>query len=325
MSYQISVLDKSPVAEGASPEQALRNSLQLAQRAEQLGYHRYWFAEHHAAPTLASPAPEVLAAWVLAQTRRIRIGSGGVMLRHYAPYKVAENFNLLAALAPGRVDLGVGKAPGGLPASTASLAAGRPPFTDFDQQLRDLEGYLSGAETEAQARPVPQQAPERFLLGASPQSAQQAAELCWRFVYAAHFDGDPKHIEAAFDAYRTVSTQPPLLATVAFAAPTAEAAARHIGALRVYKLHLGPGQTVNLPSPEAAAEYARQVGVADFRIEETRPSVLSGDAQHVRDELDALHRRFGVGEFVLDAPVADLDARLTSLELLSPAPRAAVA
>ncbi|MDG9988932.1 LLM class flavin-dependent oxidoreductase, partial [Stenotrophomonas sp. GD04024] len=99
MSYLISVLDKSPVAEGASPEQALRHSLQLAQRAEQLGYHRYWFAEHHAAPTLASPAPEVLAAWVLAQTRRIRIGSGGVMLRHYAPYKVAENFNLLAALA----------------------------------------------------------------------------------------------------------------------------------------------------------------------------------------------------------------------------------
>ncbi|KAG1392931.1 hypothetical protein G6F59_014483 [Rhizopus arrhizus] len=176
------------------------------------------------------------------------------MLRHYAPYKVAENFNLLAALAPGRVDLGVGKAPGGLPASTAALAAGRPGFADFDQQLRDLEGYLSGAEGEALARPLPQQAPERFLLGASPQSAKQAAELGWRFVYAAHFDGDPKHIEPAFEAYRSASTQPPLLATVAFAAPTTEAAARHIGALRVYKLHLGPGQTVNLPSPEAAAE-----------------------------------------------------------------------
>lgn len=331
MSYLISVLDKSPVAEGAGAEQALRNSLQLAQRAEQLGYHRYWFAEHHAAPTLASPAPEVLAAWVLAQTQRIRIGSGGVMLRHYAPYKVAENFNLLAALAPGRVDLGVGKAPGGLPASTAALAAGRPAFADFDQQLRDLEGFLSGslaedhAHANAQARPVPQVAAERFLLGASPQSARQAAELGWRFVYAAHFDGDPKHIEAAFEAYRAVSTQPPLLATVAFAAPTSEAAARHVGALRVYKLHLGPGQTVNLPSPDAAAEYARQVGVTDFRIEETRPSVLSGDAQQVRGELDALHRRFGVGEFILDAPVADLDARLASLELLSPAPRAAVA
>ena len=331
MSYLTSVLDKSPVADGASAEQALRNSLQLAQRAEQLGYHRYWFAEHHAAPTLAGPAPEVLAAWVLAQTRHIRIGSGGVMLRHYAPYKVAETFNLLAALAPGRVDLGVGKAPGGLPASTAALAAGRAPFTDFAQQLRDLEGFLSGAPgqghapADVQARPTPQQAPERFLLGASPQSARQAAELGWRFVYAAHFDGDPAHIEAAFNAYRVVSAQPPLLATVAFAAPTAEAAARHIGALRVYKLHLGPGQTVNLPSAEAAAEYARQVGVSDFRIEETRPSVLAGDAQQVRSALDALHRRFGVGEFILDAPVADLDARLTSLELLSPAPRAAVA
>ena len=207
MSYLISVLDKSPVADGASPEQALRNSLLLAQRAEQLGYHRYWFAEHHAAPTLASPAPEVLAAGAGADPaypHRQRRG-------HAAPlraYKVAENFNLLAALAPGRVDLGVGKAPGGLPASTAALAAGRPAFADFDQQLRDLEGYLSGAESEVLARPVPQQAPERFLLGASPQSARQAAALGWRFVYAAHFDGDPKHIEAAFDAYRSAATQP---------------------------------------------------------------------------------------------------------------------
>ena len=154
----------------------------------------------------------------------------------------------------------MGKAPGGLPASTAALAAGRPAFADFDHQLRDLEGYLSGAEADVLARPIPQQAPERFLLGASPQSARQAAELGWRFVYAAHFDGDPKHIEAAFDAYRSVASQPPLLATVALAAPTAEAASRHIGALRVYKLHLGPGQAVNLPSAEAAAEYARQVG-----------------------------------------------------------------
>ncbi|WDS36620.1 LLM class flavin-dependent oxidoreductase [Pseudoxanthomonas sp.] len=331
MSYLISVLDKSPVAEGGTPEQALRNSLRLAQHAERLGYHRYWFAEHHATPQLASPAPEVLVAWVLAQTRRIRVGTGGVMLRHYAPYKVAETFNLLASLAPGRVDLGIGKAPGGLPASTAALAAGRAPVGDFDRQLHDLEGFISGAlpsdhpHAAAQARPTPQLQPERFLLGASPQSAQVAAELGWRFVYAAHFDGDPLHIEAAFDAYRKVSNQSPLLATVAFAAPTSEAAARHLGALRIYKLHLGPGQAVNLPSPEAAAEYARQVGVHDYRIEETHPSVLSGDAHHVRSALDDLHRRFGVEEFVLDAPVADIDARLTSLELLSPAPRAAVA
>ena len=127
MSYLTSVLDKSPIRDGGTPEQALRDSLRLAQHAEHLGYHRYWFAEHHATPQLASPAPEVLAAWVLAQTARIRVGTGGVMLRHYAPYKVAETFNLLASLAPGRVDLGIGKAPGGLPASTAALAAWRTP------------------------------------------------------------------------------------------------------------------------------------------------------------------------------------------------------
>ncbi len=331
MSYLISVLDKSPIAEGATPELALRSSVRLAQHAERLGYHRYWFAEHHATPQLASPAPEILAAWVLAQTRKIRVGTGGVMLRHYAPYKVAEVFNLLSCLAPGRVDLGVGKAPGGLPASSAALAAGRPPVGEFEQQLRDLEGFISQhlpsahAHAAAQARPTPQLPPDRFLLGASPESAQLAAELGWRFVYAAHFDGDPAHIERAFDAYRAGSSESPLLAVVAFAAATAEAASHHVGALRLYKLHLGPGQTVNLPSPEAADEYARQVGVSDYRIEETRPSVLSGDAAYVRGQLDLLHRRFGVDEFVIDAPVPDFDARLTSLELLSPAPRAAVA
>lgn len=331
MSYLISVLDKSPVREGGTAEQALRDSLRLALHAEHLGYHRYWFAEHHAAPQLASPAPEVLAAWVLAQTRRIRVGTGGVMLRHYAPYKVAETFNLLASLAPGRVDLGVGKAPGGLPASTAALAAGRPPAGPFEQQLHDLEGFLSGTlavdhpHANAQARPLPQTGPARFLLGASAQSARLAGELGWGFVYAAHFDGDPRSIETAFNAYSEVSSQAPLLATVAFAARSADAAAAQLGALRIYKLHLGPGQTVNLPSAEAAAEYARQVGVVDYRIEETHPSVLSGDGHQVRRALDELHQRFGVGEFILDAPVADVDARLTSLELLSPAPRAAVA
>ncbi len=333
MAYLISILDKSYIPEGGNAAQALRDSVALAQRAEQLGYHRYWFAEHHAAPQLASPAPEVLAAFVLAQTQRIRVGTGGVMLRHYAPYKVAEVFNLLANLAPDRVDLGVGKAPGGLLASTRALAYGRAEGTlDFTEQLTDLEGFLSDTlpaahrHADAVATPRPERGPQRFLLGASPESAELAARLGWRFVYAGHFDGDHAHIERAFDAYRRASTLSPLLAVVAFAANTAEAATRHVSALRVYKLHLGPGQTVNLGSPEQAAEYARQAGVAEYRLEETRPSVLSGDADYVRGQLDLLHRRFGVEEFVLDAPVADVQARLTSLQLLAPtAPPARVA
>lgn len=112
MSWRISILDKSPIAENETAADALARTLALAQQAENLGYHRFWIAEHHNTPQLASPSPELLIAWILGQTTRIRVGSGGVMLQHYSPYKVAENFNVLAALAPGRVDLGVGKAPG---------------------------------------------------------------------------------------------------------------------------------------------------------------------------------------------------------------------
>jgi luciferase family oxidoreductase group 1 len=333
MPYHLSILDKSYIPEGGNAAQALRDSLALAQQAERLGYHRYWFAEHHSAPPLASSAPEVLAAFVLAQTSRIRIGTGGVMLRHYAPYKVAEVFNLLANLAPGRVDLGVGKAPGGLLASTRALAHGREHTPDFTEQLTDLDGFLSNAlpeghrHADASATPLPAQGqgPQRFLLGASPESAELAARLGWRFVYAGHFDGDHAHIERAFAAYQRASSLTPLLAVVAFAARSSEEATRQLSALRIHKLHLGPGQTVNLPSPELAAEYARQAGVSDYRIEETHPSVLAGDADYVRGQLDLLHRRFGVEEFVLDAPVADHQARLASLELLAPAPRAAAA
>jgi len=106
MSWRISILDKSPVAEHETAADALARTLALAQQAETLGYHRFWIAEHHNTPQLASPSPELLIAWILGQTKRIRVGSGGVMLQHYSPYKVAENFNVLAAIAPGRVDLG---------------------------------------------------------------------------------------------------------------------------------------------------------------------------------------------------------------------------
>ena len=121
MPYAISLLDKSPVAEGTSAAEALQTSVAFAQAAERLGYHRIWLAEHHGTPQLASSAPEIVVAHLLAATRRIRIGTGGVLLQHYSPFKVAEVFGLLASLAPGRVDLGIGKAPGGLPYGTKAL------------------------------------------------------------------------------------------------------------------------------------------------------------------------------------------------------------
>jgi luciferase family oxidoreductase group 1 len=325
MSYRLSILDKSLIPEGADAATALRNTLALAVRAEELNYHRYWFAEHHGVVQLASSAPEVLASFVLARTKRIRVGSGGVMLRHYAPYKVAEAFNTLAALAPGRVDLGVGKAPGGLPPSTRALRSGRGigPDPDFDTQLEELDGFLSGVLPEAHPladvvlSPRPPSGPERILLGASIDSAELAGRLGWQFCYAGQFDGNPEHVTRAFDAYRLSGGVNPLLAVVAFASETREEAARRVGALRLYNVRLDNGQTVNVPSLEFAAEYARQAGAADYTLEEMRPSVVYGTAEEVHEELEALQRRYGVEEFVIDSPVADFAARLASVELIA--------
>jgi luciferase family oxidoreductase group 1 len=196
MSYRISILDKSPLADGETASQALARTLTLAQQADAWGYHRFWIAEHHNTPQLASPSPEVVIGWLLGQTQRIRIGSGGVMLQHYSPYKVAENFNLLASLAPGRVDLGVGKAPGGLPHSTRALQQGVDPQQkgSFADQLAQLDNWLSLTRAESAdavlATPVPPQRPDGFLLGASLESAELAAQLDWNFVFAAHLKGD---------------------------------------------------------------------------------------------------------------------------------------
>lgn len=158
MAYALSILEKSPIADGESAAQALARTLHLAQQAERWGYRRFWLAEHHNTPQLACPSPEVLIGYLLGQTSRIRIGSGGVMLQHYSAYKVAENFNLLAALAPGRVDLGVGKAPGGLPLATQALQAAhdRQHKPAFPQQLSQLTAYLNDdAEPGLSATPLP--------------------------------------------------------------------------------------------------------------------------------------------------------------------------
>ncbi|MES2610215.1 MAG: LLM class flavin-dependent oxidoreductase [Pseudomonadota bacterium] len=325
MSYALSLLDKSPVPEGATAAQALQRTVALAQRAEQLGYRRFWVAEHHGNPGLASSAPEVLVAHLLARTARIRVGSGGVMLQHYSPFKVAEAFKLLAALSPGRVDLGVGKAPGGLPLSTRALQATRDPAhkADFAAQLAELDAFVSNTLAAdhplagAVALPEPPSLPERFLLGGSPDSAALAARHGWQFVYAGHFNGDPVNIERSLQVYREAAGRAPLLALYALVADTQEEAERLVGALRVFKLHLSTGQSVNLPTEKAAAEFARQAGVSDYRLEETRPHVIAGSQAFVRHALDALAERYGIEEFVVDTPVTGFAERLASVELLA--------
>ncbi|WP_322015571.1 LLM class flavin-dependent oxidoreductase [Paraburkholderia sp. J12] len=331
MSWSLSILDKSPIAEGASAHEALQFTVKLAQRAEALGYRRYWIAEHHGAPGLASSAPEIVVSHLLARTLRIRVGSGGVMLQHYSPFKVAETFRVLASLAPGRVDLGVGKAPGGLPLTTRALQwfHDKTKKPDFAHQLAELDAFLKwGVEEDhplagAVALPTPPEAPERVLLGGSVESARLAAQHGWQFCYAGHFNGDEANIGRSIEAYCEATGNAPLLALYAFVGETREQARRHVGALRIFKLQLATGQSVNLPSPEAAAEFARQTGVSDYRLDELHPHVIAGTADEVRAELDVLHERFGVEEFVIDTPVADYALRLASFERLAGAAQTA--
>ncbi|OCO99924.1 MULTISPECIES: MsnO8 family LLM class oxidoreductase [unclassified Ensifer] len=323
MSYLLSLLDKSPLDEGQTATEALQATIRLAVRAEEWGYHRFWVAEHHNMSSLASSAPETLMSYLLARTSKIRIGSGGVMLQHYSAYKVAETFNLLASLAPSRVDLGVGKAPGGFPLSTRALQAGIDPALrpSFAEQLADLNRYLLGAATQSEllATPLPPVAPERFLLGASVDSAVLAAEKGWKLVFAGHLNGDPDNLQKTFDAYeRATGGKRPLLAlAAAFAADSEQRARERVAGLKIFKVLFGNGQSVNVGSEEQAAEYARQAGFADYRVEEKNPSVLHGTARQVRQELDDLHRRYGVKEFVIDTPSVGATERFASIELIA--------
>lgn len=321
MAYFLSLLDKSPIEDGKDAVFALQATTKLAERAEELGYHRFWVAEHHDSDLVASSAPEVLIAHLLARTSRIRIGSGGVMLQHYSAYKVAESFNLLAALAPGRVDLGVGKAPGGLPNSTRALqrGAGEIVRPDFEEQLTDLTRYLSDdvSEREPHATPVPPQAPERFLLGASVESALLAASKGWQLVFAGQLNGDQQNLQRTFAAYaEATGGAVPILALAAFAAESEQHARERVSGLRIVKVHLPNGQSVNVGNHDQAAEFARQAGFDTYRSEEKVPAILHGTARQVRQQLEELHQNYGVKEFILDTPALPAAERLASIELL---------
>lgn len=331
--YKLSLLDKSPIAEGGDAYAAVETSLAYAQAADDAGYSRIWYAEHHGSNALASTAPEIFSAFILARTNRIRVGSGGVLLQHYSPYKVAESFKLLSALAPGRVDIGIGKSPGGLPIDTRALQSeiGPSGLREFEEKLEELDAFLDDGVSEghglhgAKARPEVRVGPERFLLGASAQSASVAARLGWGFCYAGHHNADPAPLRAAIAVYREATGRAPTLAVNAHIGTTEAAASALISKLSIFRVIFEDGHSVNLPSEDAAREYARQYGRSDYRLEEKHPHVLAGTASRVRAELDCLHRDYGITEFIIDSPVASADARLSSIELLAGAYQALAA
>lgn len=324
MSYELSILDKCPVNEGETSQQALFNTVELARTAEQWGYKRFWIAEHHNTSTLASPAPEIMIAWVLAHTQKIKVGSGGVMLQHYSPYKVAENFNLLASLAPGRVELGIGKAPGGFPLSTRALQAGKDPASQgtFSEQLTLLDQYLHPTPSADPAErllatPLPVHAAQPYLLGASRDSAQLAATLGWQFVFAAHLNGDKNILSQFIHFWKQHSQQPVIVALQVIVSEDAQQAKKQAQTLQLWQVTLQNGQHVTVGSEAQAETFSRQSDVPVVAVARKPTTVLAGSPSQVLSALDDLHQQFAIDEFMLDIPVTDPQDRRETVRLLA--------
>lgn len=330
MAITISVLDQSPIYPGETAAEAFAHTALLAQKSEELGFRRFWVSEHHDSEHVAGSSPEVLISYLLAKTKTIRIGSGGVMLQHYSPYKVAENFNVLASLAPGRVDLGIGRAPGGLPRSTQALQRGAQDQATLTEKIVELGKYVHNRLEEGhplsglRAAPLPETAPDLYVLGASVGSAEIAAGLGLPYVFSLFINGDESVALEAIRTYRSTfnssyGTEPQIIVALSvIVADTEEEAAELVGPHKLVKIHLESGKTLTLGTREQAEEFGRQAN-EPYRIEEQEPFITKGTKESVREKLLELHQASGVDEFVVTSNIQPFDKRIRSFELLSEA------
>lgn len=331
MSVTLSVLDLSPVSGDGSQAQAVRDTIEVAKAAERLGYHRFWVAEHHNIGTLSSPAPEILIAALTQATRTIRLGSGGVMLVNYSPLKVAEVFMELEALAPGRIDLGVGRALGTDSRTGAALrSAGSEAFPQYFALLNAWLLDASGREPISEAHPAHDihaspsgpSHPDLFMLTSSPESADFAGRAGVGMVFAefiARTDGTPS-VEAYRAAFEpSVFREAPCaaIATVALAAETNEEAQRLAAPMRASNLATLFNQRRRFRSiPEAQAFLAEHAD--DPRLEGVMARGIVGDAPTVRAGLAAKAESTGADELFVMAVGPTLETRIRSLELIKP-------
>ena len=329
MPIPLSVLDQSPIGVGESAADAIAHSVALAKRCDELGYRRYWVAEHHASDRLASSSPEILITKLAAETRRIRVGSGGVMLSHYSPYKVAENFRLLEVLYPGRIDLGVGRAPGSDGLTAAALAYGNPLGIEYyPAKVKDLVAFVSGAPplTEAfrnlQATPKAATAPEVWMLGSSFDSAAYAARFGLAYSHA-HFIA-PQPAVAALRQYREAFAPEHLqapYASVGVFAIVAEDEERAEGFLRLREL-TRMRQDRGVRGPRPTLEDALSYPFTEEQLEHMRgrrSRQIVGTAQFVKEGIETLAAESGADEVVVLTITPTFADRLRSYELLADA------
>lgn len=325
----LSVLDLAPVATGATVAEALTSTTELARQVEALGFHRMWVAEHHNMPGVASSAPPVLLAHLAASTSRLRLGSGGVMLPNHAPLVVAEQFGTLEALHPGRIDLGIGRAPGTDPRTAAALRRSPAGLAeeDFPRQLAELISFFDGrwpdGDPMAAVTAVPGrgQQPALWLLGSSGYSAQVAGMLGWPFAFAHHFS--PANTLPALELYRsafrasTTLPQPYAMVAVSVTCADTERRARELAQPAALSfLRLRSGHPTTLPTPAETADFRPSAEERRF-LEDRLASQVIGSPERVAEELTALLGRTEADELMITTTTFDPADRRRSFDLVA--------
>jgi luciferase family oxidoreductase group 1 len=325
--FTLSVLDQSPVPEGSTPGDALRNTIDLACLADRLGYRRYWLAEHHGTPGLACASPEAIIGPVAAATSRLRVGSGGVMLPHYSPLKVAETFSMLSGLFPGRIDLGIGRAAGTSAAVAFALQRDRRQAApdDFRDQLDELLGYFANRAPSTgpfrQHLSTKFESPEAWLLGSSPQSAVWAAELGLPYVFADFINPNGAQMAEWYrENFHLAEGRPAPrvgVAVWAICAETDEEALRLSASFRMMMLLLYRGKLIPVPPVERALAFLAQEG--DLRQLPVGRRIITGTPDCVRASLEGVAAEYGADEVFVVNILYDHAARRRSYELIAEA------
>jgi luciferase family oxidoreductase group 1 len=305
------VLDTSPIVRGSTAREALRNTLDLALLAEELGFHRYWVPEHHSMRGVASSAPAVVVGRIAAATERIRVGAGGVLLPNHAPIVVAEQFGTLEAFHPGRIDLGLGRALGG-PQHAVDVVRSERERTakSFEEQVAELMRYFTVAGDRLRAVPAVGNLPEVWLLGSSGHSAELAASLGLGYAFAHHLK--PENARSALGRYHGPRT---LVSVSVIVADTDAEAEFLAGSTRLKVLSRIRGKRIQLPSPAEAAAYP-YTAADRAEIAARSGGVLVGSPDTVRELLQAVVDETGTTELMLTTPVYDHRARRRSYELV---------
>ena len=328
----LSVVDQSPMREGSTAGTALRETIDLAVAVESLGYHRYWVAEHHSIPNFAGTSPEMLIGQIAAQTETIRVGSGGVMLSHYSSLKVAENFSLLNSLYPGRIDLGIGRAPGSDQVTASALAYPSHPkeIRYFPQQIHDLLGFLSNTLEDdhpfssIQISPsISETSPAVWLLGSRYDSAMMAAQMGLPFAYAHFFGSGSQEGPAIVEGYRR-NFQPsdnlsePLVnvGIHVLCADTEKEALKLASSRNLARLKSITGRAQGIPSVEDALNFSYRTDELAF-MEQYSRNCVDGDPQQVKQGLHDLAERYQTSDLSIVTICYAYEDRLRSYQLIA--------